>query len=64
MAASLLDRHGEAALDVVSHQLDVLTRAVQMLRDADGIAMLTFWRDIAHAMLSIVARPVGQRSVN
>jgi hypothetical protein len=42
VAASLLDRHGAEALTVVSHQLQVLTRAVQMLRNAEDMELLMF----------------------
>jgi hypothetical protein len=65
MAASLLDRHGVEALSVVSRQLEVLTRAVQMLRGADDMEMLMFWRQTAQAMLAIVEKePAGPHSVN
>jgi hypothetical protein len=65
MAASLLDRHGVEALAVVSHQLAVLTRAVQMLRNAEDIELLMFWRQTAQAMLAILEKePEGPHCVN
>jgi hypothetical protein len=53
MAASLLACYGEAALDVVSVQLAALHRIVQMSWNADDAALLKFWRETAHAMLTI-----------
>jgi hypothetical protein len=65
MASSLLDRHGVEALSVVSHQLAVLTRAVQMLRNAEDMELLMFWRQTAQAMLAIVEKePAGPHCVN
>jgi hypothetical protein len=65
MAASLLDREGAKALAVVSHQLEVLTRAVQMLRSAEDMELLMFWRQTAQAMLAILEKePVGPHCVN
>jgi hypothetical protein len=65
MASSLLDRHGVEALSVVSHQLAVLTRTVQMLRNAEDTELLMFWRQTAQAMLAIVEKePAGPYSVN
>jgi hypothetical protein len=65
MAASLLDRHGVEALSVVSHQLEVLTRAVQMLRSAEDMELLMFWRQTAQAMLAILEKePAGPHCVN
>jgi hypothetical protein len=65
MAASLLDCHGVEALSVISRQLEVLTRAVQMLKKAEDIELLMFWRQTAQAMLAIVEKePAGPRSVN
>jgi hypothetical protein len=65
MASSLLDRHGVEALSVVSHQLAVLTRTVQMLKNAEDIELLMFWRQTAQAMLAILEKePAGPHSVN
>jgi hypothetical protein len=65
MAASLLDRHGVKALSVVSQQLEVLTRAVQMLRNAEDIELLMFWRQTAQAMLAILEKePAGPHCAN
>jgi hypothetical protein len=65
MASTLLARHGEAALDVLSVQLAALQRLVELKPSADDVAMLKFWRETAHAMLSIfAAKPPGQHSVN
>jgi hypothetical protein len=65
VAASLLDRHGAEALAVVSHQLEVLTRAVQMLKSAEDIELLRFWRQTAQAMLAILEKePAGPHCVN
>jgi hypothetical protein len=65
MAASLLDRQGVEALSVVSHQLAVLTRAVQMLRSAEDMELLMFWRQTAQAMLAILEKePAGPHCVN
>jgi hypothetical protein len=65
MAASLLDHHGVEALSVISRQLEVLTRAVQMLKSAEDIELLRFWRQTAQAMLAIVEKePAGPLGVN
>jgi hypothetical protein len=65
MAASLLDRQGVEALSAVSQQLEVLTRAVQMLRSAEDMELLMFWRQTAQAMLAILEKePAGPHSVN
>jgi len=65
MAASLLDRQGVEALSVVSHQLEVLTRAVQMLRNSEDMELLMFWRQTAQAMLAILEKePAGPHCVN
>jgi len=65
MASSLLDLHGVEALSVVSHQLAVLTRAVQMLKSAEDMELLMFWRQTAQAMLAILEKePAGPHSVN
>jgi hypothetical protein len=65
LAAKLLALHGEAALDAVSIQLATLQRLVELKANADDIAMLKFWRETAHAMLSIfAAKPAGPQSVN
>jgi hypothetical protein len=65
MAASLLDRHGVKALSVVSQQLEVLTRAVQMLRGVDDMELLMFWRQTAQAMLAILEKgSAGPHCVN
>ena len=65
MAASLLDRQGVEALSVVSRQLEVLTRAVQMLRSAEDMELLMFWRQTAQAMLAILEKePAGPHCVN
>jgi hypothetical protein len=65
LAARLLDRHGEVALDMVSMQLATLQRLVELKPNAEDVAMLRFWRETAHAMLTIfAARPAGPQSVN
>lgn len=65
MASTLLAWHGEAALDLVSVQLAELHRVVQLSCNADDAALLKFWRETAHAMLSIfAAKPAGPHSLN
>jgi hypothetical protein len=65
LAARLLDRHGEGALDVVSLQLATLKRLVDLRANAEDVALLKFWRETAHAMLTIfAAKPAGPQSVN
>jgi hypothetical protein len=65
LAARLLDRHGEEALDVVSVQLAALQRLVELKSNAEDVALLTFWRETAHAMLAIfAAKPAGPHSLN
>jgi hypothetical protein len=65
LAATLLALHGESALDAVSVQLATLQRLVELKRDAEDAALLKFWRETAHAMLSIfAAKPAGPQSVN
>lgn len=65
LAAKLLALHGEAALDAVCMQLATLQRLVELKANADDIAKLKFWRETAHAMLSIfAAKPAGPQSVN
>jgi len=65
MAASPLDGHSAEALSVVSYQLEVLTRAVRMLRGAEEMEMLMFWRQTAQAMLAILEKePAGPHYVN
>ena len=65
MAASPLDGHSAEALSVVSYQLEVLTRAVRMLRGAEEMEMLMFWRQTAQAMLAILEKePAGPHCVN
>ena len=65
LASTLLARHGEEALDVVSVQLATLQRLVELKPNADDVALLKFWRETAHAMLSIfAAKPAGPHSFN
>ena len=65
LAAKLLARHGEAALDVVSLQLAALQRLVELQPNADDVATLKFWREMAHAMLSIfAAKPTGPHGIH
>jgi hypothetical protein len=65
LAARLLAQHGEAALDVVTVQLATLQRLVELQPKAEDVAMLKFWRETAHAMLTIfAAKPAGPQSVN
>jgi hypothetical protein len=65
MASALLAWHGEAALDLVSVQLAALHRVVQLSCSADDAALLEFWRETAHAMLSIfAAKQAGSHSLN
>jgi hypothetical protein len=64
LAARLLDRHGEAALDVVTVQLAGLQRLVELKSNAEDVALLKFWRNTAHAMLTIfAAKPAGPQDI-
>jgi hypothetical protein len=65
LAARLLARHGEEALDVVSVQLAALQRIIELKPNAEDVALLKFWRNTAHAMLTIfAAKPAGPHSLN
>jgi hypothetical protein len=65
LAAKLLDQHGEEALDMVSVQLATLQRVVELKPNAEDVVLLKFWRETAHAMLTIfAAKPAGPHSVN
>jgi hypothetical protein len=65
MGSKLLAQHGEVALDMVSVQLAALQRLVELQPNAEDVAMLRFWRETAHAMLTIfAAKPAGPQSVN
>jgi hypothetical protein len=60
MAASLLDRHGDEALGMVSVQIAALHRLVRESLNAEDMALLRFWRQTGEAMLAIVAaKPAG-----
>ena len=64
MAASLLDRQGVEALSVVSPQLAVLTRVVQMLRSAEDMELLMFWRQTAQVLAMLEKESAGPPCVN
>jgi len=64
MASALLRRHGADGLAVVIAKVEALERDVRSSWSADNAALLMLWRQIGHAMLAIVEKPVGPHRIH